>query len=388
MRRRQAGPLLEDAAERGRVSMRARWERVRIVWRSLVQVAIAAPAAWLVATHVLGHPRPFFAPVAAIIVLGQSFAQRGRRALEVAIGVAVGIAIADVLVAGIGVGAWQITIVVVLAIVTARFLGNGQLLANQAAVSAVLVATIQTTGGTFGRFFDGLVGGAIALLVNAVVVPAHPVRIVRDAAQPLLDELAETLEDVARTILARDRDAAEAVLRRARAIDGLEAQLDDAIATGRETTRYAPSRRRSRATVESYASAAGQIDLAVRNVRVLARGLIRAVDLDERVPPDVADAVRDLAAAVRALGPVLGGDAPARELREPALRAAGRASAVLERTGNLSVSVIVGQVRSTAVDLLAGSGLGYEAAAAAVRRAAREAEADAAAGTGSGASSG
>jgi uncharacterized membrane protein YgaE (UPF0421/DUF939 family) len=223
------------------------------------------------------------------------------------------------------------------------------------------------------------VGGGVALLVNAVVVPAHPVRLVRDAAQPLLDELADTLEDVARTILDRDREAAEATLRRAREIDGLEARLDDAIATGRETTRYAPSRRRSRATVESYASAAGQIDLAIRNVRVLARGLIRAVDLDERVPPDVADAVRDLAAAVRALGPALSGDGSVRELREPALRAAARASAVLERTGNLSVSVIVGQIRSTAVDLLAGSGLGYEAAASAVRRAAREAEEEAAA---------
>jgi uncharacterized membrane protein YgaE (UPF0421/DUF939 family) len=381
---RPPAPTLGEAAERSRVSMRTRWQRVRMVWRSLVQVALAAPAAWLIATHVLGHQRPFFAPVAAIIVLGQTFSQRGRRALEVAIGVALGIGVADLLVTGIGVGAWQITIVVVLAIAAARFLGNGQLLANQAAVSAVLVATIQTTGGTFGRFFDGLIGGGIALLVNAVVVPAHPVRLVRDAVQPLLDELADTLEDIARTIVDRDRERANEVLERARAIDNLEARLDDAIATGRETTRYAPARRRSRATVEAYASAAGQIDLAVRNVRVLARGVIRAVDLDERVPPDVADAVRDLAAAVRALGAVLGGEAPDRELRDLALRAAGRASAVLERTGNLSVSVIVGQIRSTAVDLLVGTGLPYDAAAEAVRRAAREAEEEAAAaGTGS-----
>jgi hypothetical protein len=47
---------------------------------------------------------------------------------------------------------------------------------------------------------------------------------------------------------------------------------------------------------------------------------------------------------------------------------------VLERTGNMSVSVIVGQVRSTAVDLLRGSGLGFEEAADAVRAAVRAAE--------------
>jgi hypothetical protein len=41
----------------------------------------------------------------------------------------------------------------------------------------------------------------------------------------------------------------------------------------------------------------------------------------------------------------------------------------------MSVSVIVGQVRSTAVDLLRGSGMSYEEAAEAVRSAVREAEA-------------
>jgi hypothetical protein len=56
------------------------------------------------------------------------------------------------------------------------------------------------------------------------------------------------------------------------------------------------------------------------------------------------------------------------------VRAAGQATLVLERTGNLSVSVIVGQVRSTAVDLLRGSGMSYDEAADAVRSAVREAE--------------
>ena len=62
-------------------------------------------------------------------------------------------------------------------------------------------------------------------------------------------------------------------------------------------------------------------------------------------------------------------------MREPAVRAAGQATLVLERTGNLSVSVIVGQIRSTAVDLLRGAGMSYDEAAEAVRGAVAEAEA-------------
>jgi len=126
--------------------------------------------------------------------------------------------------------------------------------------------------------------------------------------------------------------------------------------------------------VESYADAAGRIDLAVRNVRVLARGTIRALSLDENVPPEIAGALRELAAAVRALPPALEDPEAVDAVREPAVLAAAEATRVLEATGNLSVSVIVGQIRSTASDLLAATGMTYDEATDAVREGIREAE--------------
>jgi uncharacterized membrane protein YgaE (UPF0421/DUF939 family) len=364
----RAAPLIEEAAERSRVSMRTRIERLRLAWRSILQAGVAAGLAWVIATDVFGHKQPFFAPVAAIITLGLTISQRGRRAVEVAIGVAVGIAVGDLLVFWIGVGAAQLALVVMLAIAIAIFLGSGQMMANQAAVSAALVATIQppTQGVTFARFLDALVGGAMALLVNALVLPADPVRTIRSAARPVLDELAATLDDVAAAIETRDRKRAEAALIRARGIDEFSDRLADAVSTGRETTRFAPPRRRFRARVEDYGEAAMRIDLAVRNVRVLARGTIRAIRLEENVPPAAAESIRYLADAVR--GFVAAFEHPERvaAVHEPALRAAATATHVLESTGNMSVSVIVGQVRSTATDLLAGTGMSPEEAAEAV----------------------
>ena len=314
----RAGPLIEEAAERSRVSMRTRLERLRLAWRSIFQAAVAAALAWLAASEVLGHRQPFFAPVAAIITLGLTVGQRGRRAIDLALGVAVGIAVADLLVLGIGTGAAQLALVVLLAMSIAIFLGSGQLLASQAAVSGALVATLQppTHGITFTRFFDALVGGGVALIVNALLLPHQPVDTVRRAARPLLEELAETLEDVAVAIERRDVELAKDTLQRARAIDELEAVLDEAIAVGRETTRYALPRRRSRGLVESYGDAAPRIDLAVRNVRVLARGTIRALTLDENVPPEVSGALRDLAEAVRMLGAALDDPDQAAAVRE------------------------------------------------------------------------
>ena len=371
----RAAPLIEEAAERSRVSMRARVERLRLSWRSVLQVGVAAAAAWVVATDVFGHRDPFFAPVAAIITLGLTITQRGRRAVEVAIGLAVGIAVGDLLVLGIGVGAAQLALVVMLATALAIFLGSGQMLATQAAVSAALVATIQppTEGVTFARFLDALAGGTIALIVNALLLPADPVLMVRRAARPLLEELAATLDDVAQAIVDRDRGQAERALVRARGIDELSGRFMDAVIASREMTRFAPPRRRLRGRVEGYADVATQADLAVRNVRVLARGTIRMVRLDENVPPPVAEAVRDLGAAVRALADALDGSGTMERVREHALRAAATATLVLESTGNLSVSVIVGQVRSTATDLLVGTGMDSNEAVDAIAQAVDEA---------------
>jgi uncharacterized membrane protein YccC len=368
----RAQPLIEEAAERSRLSARARAERLRDTARAILQATLAATLAWLVATEVVGHTQPFFAPVSAMITLGLTQGERGRRAVEVVLGVTLGIAIADLLVIALGTGWWQLALVVALSMTIALLLGSGKMFAQQAAVSAALVATLQPPddGASFARAVDALLGGTIALAVSALVLPAHPGRMVREAAEPVITELAGVLEDIADALRARSREAVHDALARARDIEALERDLDQAVVVGRETALLAPPRRRLLPTVDVYAGAAIQIDLAVRNVRVLARGARRAIDLDENVPSEVSDSLRELAASVRGLGMAL--DHPERvdAVREPALRAAGKATLVLERTGNLSVSVIVGQIRSTAVDLLRGSGMTYDDAVDAVRGAA------------------
>jgi hypothetical protein len=106
---------------------------------------------------------------------------------------------------------------------------------------------------------------------------------------------------------------------------------------------------------------------------VLARAARRAVEVGDRIPPAVADALLDLAEAVRALEAALADTDRAADVRTPALRAAARATVELERTANMSVSTMVTVLRAAATDLLRGTGLTYEEAAEAVRRAADEA---------------
>ena len=358
--------------------MRNRFDRLGLAWRSLVQTATAATGAYLVATEVVGHTQPFFAPVAAIITLGITVGQRGpaRSSSRSASRSASRSPTASCSL--LGPGAAPLALVVLLAMGAAVFLGSGQIFATQAAISAVLVAVLQPASEGFSgaRFVDALIGGGIALLVNALLLPADPLKMVERAAAPVLEELALTLESIARRRgVGRPGGGRAGAAARARA---RRARVEPARrgAVSRETARYAPARRSARGAVDFYAEAAAQIDLAIRNVRVLARGAVRGARLGENLPPAVATAIRDLAEAVSALREALDDPDRSDAVRAPALRAAARATRVLEETGNLSVTVVVGQVRSTAVDLLRGSGLTYEQAAGLVREAAREVEDD------------
>jgi len=350
-------------------ALEVRLQRTRTATFTILQCAFAAGLAWLVAKQVVGHGSPFFAPVAAILTLGLTYGQRGRRALELAIGVALGIGVGDLLVWALGSGWWQIVVVVALAMAAAVFVGGSMLLVNQCAVSAVLVATVQVDNGIDpSRWVDALIGGALALLVNAVV-PTDPLRLVRGRAEPVLLELAGALDDTATAIERQDLDAAGRALGRARGIDPLMERYREALSVGQETVSLAPTRRRLRPRLTPYETVVAGLDNAVRNTRVLARGAIRAIELDEHVPELTLDAIRDLARAVRALRGAL--DDPRHtteaEAEDAALRAAARSTAALEITANLSASVLVGQVRSTAVDLLRGMGMEGEEARGAVR---------------------
>ena len=157
-------------------------------------------------------PSPFFAPVAAVLTLGLSANERLRRAIEITLGVALGIAVADALVLWLGTGTVSIAVVVFGAMVAVRLLGGGPLAISQAAISAVLVATIQppVDGLTFERALDALVGGVTGLVVASVVFPLDPPTVVRRAIEPVFEVLSETLAGVGEALRHHDRERAEA----------------------------------------------------------------------------------------------------------------------------------------------------------------------------------
>ena len=366
--------LLEQAAEVSRAGLRTRQERLVGGARPILHSAVSASLAWLVATEVVGHEQPFFAPISAVITLGLTVGQRRRRAIELAIGVAVGIAIADALVAVIGSGTWQIGVVVALAMTAAALVGGGAIV-SQAGASAVLVATLQPPEGgfDFGRALDALVGGGVALVVSSVLLPVHPMRLVREATEPVVDRLVAALGQIATALTTLRPEAADAALVAVARVDGAHENLLETLEAAGEAARLSPQRRDSLSGVDRFAIAAGELGRAIENVRALARGAVRASDLGDAIPAEAVQAVQELARSAEALTAYLDGEDPG-PAREAAVRAAGLANAVLEATGNLSAVHIVGQIRLVAVDLLRATGLERSGAQDAVRGATLEPE--------------
>ena len=94
----------------------------------------------------------------------------------------------------------------------------------------------------------------------------------------------------------------------------------------------------------------------MRNTRVLARHVLRFLRTGEEAPRELSEAIHELALAVWALAAEFEDLGHATELRRHVSRAAAHALATHDPAhNNLALTEIVGQVRSTAIDLLRAS---------------------------------
>jgi Fusaric acid resistance protein-like len=337
---------------RGQVERRT--SRLRAGLWTIAQTSISVGAAWAIARQI--NSSPFFAPISAVVSLAASRGQRTRRAIELVLGVAVGLAVADLIVKALGTSTPVLMLVVALAMGTALLVGGGGLLVSQAGVSAVFVTTVAQPH-NYTRFIDALIGGAVALLVSQVLLPRDPVAGVTNAAHGLSERLGRALRETAGALEAGDVDRARAALEIARGTDTELADLADAVEIARETVSVRPPVWRARERLPLYAGAVAQLDYAVRDTRVLARRAVAVVRRGGAAPRDLATAVALLADAVDELVRHLDDPAAETASRRIALDAARRATAVLAEDHGLHTSALVAQVRSTAVDLLRGSGL-------------------------------
>ncbi len=329
----------------------------------IAQTATAAVGAWYLALLVGAEHRPMFASIAAVISLGATFGERRHRAVQLISGVMLGIVVADLLVRTIGSGVPQIGLLIVLAMAAAVLLGGGELLVTEAAVSAILVASLAPSAAEV-RLLEVLVGGGVALAVHSFVFPPDPVLGVARATSNLFGELGSVLRDGAAALAAGDVRHAEAAVQAAESLETCADQLRTAVAVGADTVRWAPLRRGARTEFERYARTVNHVDLAVGNARVLVRHVLHYVRSGRPPQSELADAIRDLGLAVWELPAQFQEPWRSGDVLRIALQAAGRATGAAAREPDIALTEIASQVRSVAIDIVRASEAGETAGSA------------------------
>ena len=335
----------------------------------IAQAGVAAGCSWFVAVHVAHHQSPSFAPAAAVICLGATNALRLRRGIELICGVSIGIGIGDLFISAIGTGSWQIALIVGLAMSAATLLHGGQVLTLQSASSAVMVATLYFPGQNTGvsRMVDALIGGVLAVAI-AAILPANPLTVLHQCADRVLTDLARALRGAATSIKERDLHQAADVLRQA---DDTQAVIDDfkiAVQMAEEIVTIAPIRWRCRPQLERYVALVAPAEDAFRNTRVLIRRAVAALRDGEPLPDALWEAIGLLADAAELLSTELAQGNEPTAVRCDLRSVASAIGWDLIGDSSPSASVVLGQLRSTTVDLLQATGMTKDEALTAFQR--------------------
>ncbi|WFF01738.1 FUSC family protein [Micromonospora sp. WMMD964] len=354
----------EQLRHRSRATLHDRLHRVRMAGGLALQAGLAAGIAYLISHKVLGNPQPVFAPISAVGTLAASVGQRFRRTIELIVGVGVGVAVGDLLIYLLGTGAWQLGLVVTVAILLTIFAGASVAIVIQAAATAVLIVTLSpsTQNLEIPRFVDAFLGGGVALVVTALLLPLNPLRVINRAARPALDLLATQLDVTADGLRGRDRAEIQRALDRLRDNKEELATLGEAIEGAKETAILSPARWHRRDELTHYAEAADPIDRAMRNSGTLIRRSVTLVEDEEPVPDSMPDAIAHLAESVRLLKHEFAAGEEPEKARERSLRAVSEAGRAYGAGVGFSGSVVVAQIRTTASDLLVASGIEQEEA--------------------------
>jgi uncharacterized membrane protein YgaE (UPF0421/DUF939 family) len=265
----------------------------------IIQIVLGATAAFSFAYFVLGHSNPIFAVTVTIASLGFTRDARPRRIVETAFGMVVGIALSELLLMGLGQGVWQMSLVLLIALLAARFITGSAAFALTVGIQAMLVYIMPAPdGGVFIRSLDGLIGGATALLFTALI-PRDPRGLAIKDANKLFAIFLDSLSALKIAVKNVDVTVVDEALIRVRKsqplVDNWRLSLDSAIAIAR----ISPFLRKYRDELSGQVRLMRGMDLATRNLRVVVRRvdfLVRPylADLFEQISDGVALLARGL----------------------------------------------------------------------------------------------
>lgn len=332
-------------------------KRVWVNSGQLIQIPIAATAAYAFCVYVLGHPYPFLAAVASAVGIGPVADRRLRRALEIGFGATFGVLVGEALVNLYGTGIWQLALTLIIGLCIGTIINSGGIFITQIAVQSVYVVVVPATSTTmpFPRTLDALTGSMCAILL-AFLIPRDARKVPRRLAADMLEEINDVFKMMKRALSDADSTMANRALERARETQDIIDSWGSSLRISREAAKINARARRHAAEVTRLSRAHTFSDRAMRTMRVIARRVVGMTELGVEKPV-IADYVGSLADGAKKLEIALrrGTD---RSLAEAALsEAAGTLDPRAKSDWDIHDESLVLLLRTVAVDLLQAAGL-------------------------------
>ncbi|WP_196832749.1 FUSC family protein [Mycetocola sp. CAN_C7] len=248
----------------------------RVPLLQVVKTSVATVAAWFVAVLVLPSELPIFAAIAALLVVQPSVNQSFGKAIERSVGVIAGVLIASLIGLVFNNQSW----VILLAIVVSIFFGwlfrltPGS--ANQIPISAMLVLAIgaATPGYAIDRIIETLIGAALGVIVNVLIVPPVVLAPAERDVNLLAQELAASLERLARSLTTRQsRQQLDGLMIEARLLRPMRESAEASVRQGEESLTLNPRQSAHRRRLEHTSQLLARLSPIVTRVIGMTRAL-------------------------------------------------------------------------------------------------------------------
>ncbi len=242
----------------------------------VLKTSVAAIVAWLICTIGLNQPLPIFAAIAALLVVQPSVNQSLAKGIERSVGVILGVLLAYGAGVLFGHSSWIVLGIIVVSLLIAWALRLSPGSANQIPISAMLVIAIgmNTPGYAINRVIETVIGAAVGLAVNAIIVPPVLLTPAHAAVVRLAERVATTLEALAEALRTpQSREQLAVMIAGARSLPRLRNGATDALIRADESLMLNPRRARYGAALERDQDLLDSLSILVTRVTGMARAL-------------------------------------------------------------------------------------------------------------------
>ena len=325
------------------------------LWQ-IMQLVLASTIAYLIARYGLGHPVPLLAVTVAISSLGFARDTRPGRVATTALAMVMGVVLSETMLVLFGPGALQLLVVILLALLLARFISPNPTFALTVAIQAVLVQLLEApTGGDFARVIDGLIGGLVALAFTALV-PRNPIRLARADSRLLFATIKETLAKLREVLLTADKATADLALENIRQTQPLVDNWKSSLESAAAIAKVSPFYRWAQKEIADQTVLFRGLDLATRNLRVITRRIDYLLE-DQKPRPELASVISKTLIAVDLLEQSLDDFSLRAKAQKYLLKLIKQLDPKSLGDAGLSDQVVFMQLRPMVVDLAIAAGV-------------------------------